>query len=278
VDVWLTASSEPESGIAATATRLSLTGRWKIEIDPIHGAGALGHELFHVRYHDRMRDWPAILEEGLADRFGFTGDPFSDSVATDRLFAAARRRPPRIELTFEMSDGTSSGTHTRIFPDDSAPPPLSLQRIGALSRWELRRLSTHEHAYVYGVGYAVALRWLGSGPLPPFSPAPRWSEIAPSSSDELERWAASQLDPVRVRGWAIGRLAFDVVTILENVDRSFASPDDCLGSLAFRLSIDEGESLSLNEEPAFRELLQWIWPIVTARREGSSHPDVAIPP
>lgn len=276
VEVWVV--DDPGNGVegvSGTATRSPWTSRWTLRVEA--DGSNVGHELFHARFDARLGAWPQALVEGLADRFGLDDDILGESRRTDRLLAVARVTVPALTLEFERRDGTYEGLcHSMASTCTAGPVPLGLERIGALTADELTALTYSERLYFYGVGYAAAMRWLGSEDvhvLP--QDEPLWSELLPATTDELAREAAAALGPAALQRWALGRSAVHLASILRDSPRPLTSIDDCLESMDFRLAVGDAPARPLDDDPDFRELLECLWPwIADADRLGANAADL----
>jgi hypothetical protein len=261
--VWVSAAPlGAASGVGGNACRRFLSARWTIRVDRDEGPAVLGHELFHARYHDELADVPAVWEEGLADRFGLAPDVLGDGARAARLFAASGETQPEVELVFALADGTYSGAQ-RIVPAARASRDPEVARALSLTRAELARSSTDERRRLYGIGFALVERGLASEdpahvPLdgPPPAPEP----------DALARWASDALDAELRWRWVLWAAAPAVVGALEGAPRAFVSPEECLAALRFDLRVGDGELRGLNEDAAFREALEILWPLIRPPR------------
>jgi hypothetical protein len=263
LEVWVVADpGAGAEGVLARAKRSAWSARWTLHVDADSGWAMVGHELFHARYHERLRGWPAALIEGLADCFGLPDDILGDCVHMDRLMALAREPVPFLAMEFRRLDGTVSVLIGALGSDLSAgPPPLELERIGALDEAELLGLDHPAALYAYAVGYAAARRWLGDAQaiaLP--NEAPGWSGLVPESADELAREAAAELTPARRQRWALARFAGDVVRVLRDDLLVAGSVDDVLAEVEFSLKVGDGPERILNGDADLRELLELLWP------------------
>ena len=249
-------------GVVGTAQRSLWSGRWTLRVSADRGHAMIGHELFHARFRDRLRGWPEVLVEGLADRFGLPDDILGDNARTGHLLVLARRPLPTLTLKYESKDGTYSGLRCVLSSaGTTGPPPLELDSMGALDSEDIGALTYPERLYLYGVGYAAALRWLGDGDviaLP--TQAPDWAELVPASPDEFARWAAAQLEPARLHRWALACFAGELTRLLRGSPAKLGSVDEALATVQFSLTVDDAPEMPLNDDPHFRELLETLWP------------------
>jgi hypothetical protein len=273
VEVWVV--DDPgggDEGVSGRARRGPWSTRWTLYVDAELGWSMVGHELFHARFHERVRGWPAALVEGLADHFGLPDDILGDRIRVDRLMALSRARVPPLTLEYRRLDGTKSGMIGSISSTiTEGPPPLELDRIGDLRPFELDGLGYPARLYAYGVGYAAARAWVdgrASEPLP--ASPPSWSQLLPRSADELACEASGELTPARMHRWAVGRVARVVARILCDVQA--ASIDEALAQVEFSLSVDGGPRRPLNDDADFRELLDLLWPNSVGRTASAASP------
>ena len=142
---------------------------------------------------------------------------------------------------------------------DPASVALDLADVARLSATDLAQLPAAGRAVAYGLAYAWVRRQLAdrdtrTGDRIPVVPP---AELTPAAGDAamLRTWARQEIDPARLRRWAVSCFAADLRAVIAVNPHGATSIDAFLATMPVSLSIDDAAFESIQGDPSLRELV-----------------------